>query len=194
MSLLVRRHLRPLSLSAGCYLLCVLWEPNIWSDLSGYCLYPLLEVNCLWARISSALLFSHSVLSDSLRPHGLQHARPRYPSPTPRVYSDSCPLSWWCHPIISFSVVPLSCPQSFPAQGLFQWVSSSHQVAKVLEFHLQHQSFQWIFRTDFLQDGLVGSPCSPRDSQESSPAPQLNSINSSVLSFLYRPTLASIHD
>ena len=52
-------------------------------------------------------------------------------------------------------------------QGLFQWVSSLHQVAKVLEFHLQHQSFQWIFRTDFLQDGLVGSPCSPRDSQES---------------------------
>ena len=119
MSLLVRRHLRPLSLSAGCYLLCVLWEPNIWSDLSGYCLYPLLEVNCLWARISSALLFSHSVLTDSFRLHGLQHARPRCPSPTPRVYSDSCPLSRWCHPIISFSVVPFSCPQSFPASGSF---------------------------------------------------------------------------
>ena len=64
---------------------------------------------------------------------------------------------------------PLSCP-SPPAfslsqyQCLFQWVSSSHQVAKVLEFQLQHQSFQWIFRTDFLEDGLVGSPCSPRDS------------------------------
>ena len=54
-------------------------------------------------------------------------------------------------------------------QGLFKWVSSSHQVTKVLEFQLQHQSFQWIFRTDFLQDGLVESPCSPRDSQESSP-------------------------
>ena len=61
-------------------------------------------------------------------------------------------------------------------QGLFQWVSSSHQVAKVLEFQLQHQSFQWIFRTDFLWDGLVGSPCSPRDSQESSPIPQFKSI------------------
>ena len=57
-------------------------------------------------------------------------------------------------------------------QGLFQWVSSSHQVAKVLEFQLQHQSFQWLFRTEFLYDGLVGSPCSPRDSQESSPTPQ----------------------
>ena len=67
-------------------------------------------------------------------------------------------------------------------------------MAKVLEFQLQHQSFQWIFRTDFLQDGLVGSPYCPRDSQESSPTPQFKSINSSVLSFLYGPTLTSIHD
>ena len=71
---------------------------------------------------------------------------------------------------------PLSSPSppSFSLshhQGLFQWVSSSHQVTKVLEFQLQHQFFQWIFRTDFLQDSLVGSPCSPRDSQESSPTP-----------------------
>ena len=94
---------------------------------------------------------------------------------------------------------PLSSP-SPPAfnhsqhQGLFQWVSSLHQVAKVLEFQLQHQSFQWLFRTNFLKDWLVGSPCSPRDSQESSPIPQFKSINSSVLSFLYSPTLISIHD
>ena len=79
-------------------------------------------------------------------------------------------------------------------QGLFQWVSSSHQVAKVLEFQLQHQSFQWIFRTDFLQDWLVGSPCCPRDSQGSSPTPQFKSINSSALSFIYSPTLTSIND
>ena len=63
-------------------------------------------------------------------------------------------------------------------QGLFQSVSSLHQVAKVLEFQLQYQSFHWIFRTDFLYDGLVGSPCSSRDSQESSPTPQFKSINS----------------
>ena len=93
---------------------------------------------------------------------------------------------------------PLSCP-SPPAlnlsqhQGLFQWVSSLHQVAKVLEFQLQHQSFQWTPRTD-LEDGLVGSPCSSRDSQESSPTPQFKSINSSVLSFLYSPTLMCIID
>ena len=79
-------------------------------------------------------------------------------------------------------------------QGIFQWVSSSHQVAKVLELQLQHQFFQWIFRTDFLEDWLVCSPCSPRDSQESSPASQFKSIDSSLLSFLYSPTLTSIHD
>ena len=80
----------------------------------------------------------------------------------------------------------------FQHQGLFQWVSSSHQVAKVLEFQLQNQSFQWTPR-NLLYDGLVGSPCSPRDSQESFPTPQFKSVNSSVLSFLYSPTLTSIH-
>ena len=79
-------------------------------------------------------------------------------------------------------------------QGLFRWVSSPHQVAKVLEFLLQHQSFQWTLRTDLLWGGLVGSPCRPRDSQESSPTPQFKSINSSALSLLHSPTLTSIHD
>ena len=63
--------------------------------------------------------FSHSVVSDSLRPHELQHVRPPCPSPTPGVYSNPCLLSWWCHPTISSSVVPFSCPQSLPASGLF---------------------------------------------------------------------------
>ena len=68
----------------------------------------------------SSVQFSHSVMSDSLRPHELQHARPPCPSPTPRVYSNSCPLSQWCHPAISSSVVSFSsCPQSFPASGSF---------------------------------------------------------------------------
>ena len=84
---------------------------------------------------------------------------------------------------------PLSSPSPpafnlYQHQGLFNWISSSHQVAIVLELQLQHQSFQWIFRTDFLEDGLVGSPCCPRDSQESSPTPQFKSINSLALSFL----------
>ena len=95
----------------------------------------------------SSVEFSHTVVSDSLKAHGRQHARPPCPSPTPRVYSNTCPLSRWCHPTISSSVIPSSsCPQSFQHQGLFQWVSSSHQVAKVLEFQLQQQSFQLIFR------------------------------------------------
>ena len=88
------------------------------------------------------------------------------------------------HPLLS------SCPPAFylfQHQGLFQWVSSSHLVTKVLEFQLQHQSYQWIFGTDLLQNGLVGSPCSPRDSQESSSTPQFKNIISSPLNFLYSP-------
>ena len=96
---------------------------------------------------------------------------------------------------ISSSVVPFSsCLPSFPASGSFTMSQSSHQVAKVLELQLQHQSFQWIFRTDFLWHWLVGSPCSPKNSQEFSPTSQLKSINSLVLSLLYSPTLTSIHD
>ena len=126
-------------------------------------------------------------MCDSWQPHGLQHTRLPCPSPPPGVCSNSCPSSQWCHPTISSSVVPFSsCLHSFQHQGLFQWVSSSHQVAKVLELHLQHQPFQWIFRVD-LWDGFVWSPCSPRDCQESSPTPQFESINSLALSFLYGP-------
>ena len=94
---------------------------------------------------------------------------------------------------------PLSSP-SPPAsnpcqhQSLFQWVNSSHEVAKVPEFQLYHHSFQRNPRANLLQNGLVGSPCSPRDSQESSPTPQFKSINSSAFSFLHSPTLTSIHD
>ena len=102
------------------------------------------------------------------------------------------------HPV-SDAIQP-SHPLSFPSlasnpsqhQGLFQRVNSLHEVAKVLEFQPQHQSFPWTPRNDFLYDGLVGSPCGPRDSQESSPTPQFKSINSSVLSFLYSPILTSM--
>ena len=94
---------------------------------------------------------------------------------------------------------PLSSP--FPPapnpsqhQSLFQWVNSSHEVAKVLEFQLEHHSLQRNPRADLLQNGPVGSPCSPRDSQGSSPTPQFKTINSSALSLLHSPTLTSIHD
>ena len=78
-------------------------------------------------------------------------------------------------------------------QDIFQWVSSSYQVAKVLELHLPPQSFQLVIRINFLQDWLIWS-CSPRDSQKSFPAPQFKSTSSSELSLLYGPTLTSIHD
>ena len=95
--------------------------------------------------------FSCSVMSDSLRPHALQHSRLPCPSPSPRVYSNSCPLSLWR--IQSFHPLSLPSPPALnlsQQQCLFQWISSSNQVAKVLELQLQHQSFQWIFRIDFL--------------------------------------------
>ena len=95
------------------------------------------------------------------------------------------------HPLLSPSSPAFNLAQH---QGLFQWVGSLHQVAKVLKLQFQHQSFQWIFRVDFLYNWLVWSPCSPRDSQESSPTPQFKSINFLTLSFLYGPTLTSIHD
>ena len=95
------------------------------------------------------------------------------------------------HPLLSHSP---PAPNPSQHQGLFQWVNSSHDVAKVLEFQLQHHSHQRNPRADLLQNWLVGSPCSPRDSQESSPTPQFKNINSSVLSFLHSPTLTSIHD
>ena len=94
----------------------------------------------------------YSVVSDSLQPHGLQHTRLPCPSLSPGIYSTSCPLTSWCHPTISSSVNPPSPPalNLYQHQGLFQCIGFSHQVAKVLEFQLQHWSFQWIFMVNFL--------------------------------------------
>ena len=121
--------------------------------------------------------------------------RPPCPSPTPGVHSNSCPLSQWCHPTIQSSVIPFSsCPQSFPASGSFPmsqlFASGGQRIgvsasASVLPMNIQ----------DWFPLGLFGLiSLSSRDSQESFPIPQLKSINSSVLSFLYSPTLTSIHD
>ena len=92
-----------------------------------------------------------------------------------------------CRPLLLLPPIPSSI-------SLFQWINSSHEVAKVLEFQLQHLFLQRYPRADIPQNGLVGSPCSPRDSQKSPLTPQFKSINSSALSFLYSPTLTSIHD
>ena len=136
------------------------------------------------------LLFSCSVVSDSLQPHGLQHSRHPCPSPSPRVCSNSCPLSQLCHPTISSSVIPFSFRlQSFPATGSFPmsrfFASGGQSIgasasASVLPMNIQ----DW-----FPLGGLVRSPCCPRDSQESSPTPQVKRTNSLMLSFLYGPFL-----
>ena len=139
---------------------------------------------------------SHSLVSDSLRPHESQHARPPCPSPTPGVHSNSGPLSRWCHPAISSSVVPFSsgpqslpASESFPMSQLFTWGGQSTGVSALASLLPKKNA-----RADLLQNGLVGSPCTPRDSQESSPTPQFKSINSSGFSLLHSPTPTSIHD
>ena len=143
----------------------------------------------------SSIQFSHSVVSDSLRPHESQYARPPCWSPTPRVHSDSCSSSQWCHPAISSSVVPFSsCPQPLPASGsfpmsqLFSWGSQSTGVSALASVLLKNaQDWSLLEWTGWI-------PCSPRDSQESSPTTQFKSISSPEFSFLYSPTLTSIHE
>ena len=120
------------------------------------------------------------------------------PGFTALTISQSLPKFMSIELVIWFNHLILCCPLLLFAfnfsqhQNLFKWVGSSHQVGKGLE--LPHQSLQWISRVDFLWDWLVWSPCCPRDSRESSPAPHFESINSSVLSHLYGPTFTSMHD
>ena len=145
-----------------------------------------------WPSVSQ---FSCSAVSDSATPWTAA-----------RQVSLCITNSWSLYKLMSIELVMpsnhliLCCPllllpSVFPSISVFsQWVSSSQQVAKVLEFQLHHLSFQWLFRVDFLYDCLVLPPWSPRDFQESSPTPQFKSINSSSFSYLYNPTLTSIHD
>ena len=138
-------------LSATRQSLCT-WRPSTAKNKQIKCLFVLnahsflKKVQSVWKMFSS-VQFSHSVVSDSLRPHESQHARPPCPSPAPRVYSNSCPSSRRCHPAISSSVVPFSsCPQSLPASGsfpisqFFAWGSQSIGVsasASVLPMNTQ---------------------------------------------------------
>ena len=140
------------------------------------------------------LFFSYYIMSDSLWPYGVKYARLPWPSLSPGVCANSRPLSQWCHPTISSSVIPLSCClQSFPELGSFpvsQLFTSGGQSigasasASVLPINIQG----W-----FPLDWLVWSLCSPTDSQDSSPAPQFQSINYFVLSLLHGPIFTSIH-
>ena len=134
-------------------------------------------------------------MTDSLQPHELQHARPPCPSPTPGVHSNSTSIESvmpsshliLCHSLFLLPSVP-------PSIRVFSKESTLHmRWPKNWSFSLDH-SLQRTPRADLLQNGLAGSPCSPRNSQESSPTPHFKSINSSVLSFLHSPALTSIPD
>ena len=150
----------------------------------GYCFGKIYRIFCL------SVQFSCPVMADSLRPHELQHARLPCPSPTPGAHPNSCPLSQWCHPTISSSLVPFSCPQSFPASGSFQMsqlfasggrstgVSAS---ASVLPVNTQDwYPLGWTGWISLQSKGLFN--------KESSPAPQFKSTYSLALSFLHCPT------
>ena len=132
--------------------------------------------------------FNHSVVSDSLRPHGLQHARPPCPSPTPGVHSNSCLQSRWCHPTISSSVIPFSSHlQSFPASGSFLmhqfFPSGGQSIIVSASVNIQDWfSLGWNWLDLLAVQGTLKSLL------------QHHSSNSLVLSFLYSPTLTSIHD
>ena len=147
----------------------------------------------------TSVQFSCSVMSNSLWPHGLQLARPPCPSPTPRIDSDSCPLSLWCHPTISSSVVPFSSHlQSFPESGSFQmsqFFASGDQsirvsaLASVLPMNIQDWCLLgWTGWISLQSKGLS------RVFSKKTFEPRFKSINSSALSFLYSPTLTFIHD
>ena len=154
-------------------------------------------INKIWYSHASrySVQFSCSVVSNSLRPHEPQHARLPCPSPIPGVHSNSCPWCQWCHPTILSSVVPFSsCPQSFPASGSFQrsqlFISGGQSIgvsASTSDVPVNTQDWSPL-------GWMVGSPCSPRDSQESSPTSQFKSIHFLALSLVYGPTLTSIHD
>ena len=136
--------------------------------------------------------------------HELQHARPPCPSPTPRVYPNSCPLSWWCHLTISSSVVPCSsCLQSFPTSESFQmsqlfaWGGQNIGVsasASLLPMNTQVISFRMDWMDLLAVQGTLKGLLQKKKKKESSPTPQFKIINSSALRFLYTPTLTSIHD
>ena len=132
-------------------------------------------------------------MSNSLWPHGLHHASLPWLSLSPWVCSNSCPLSLWCHPNMSSSATLFSCPQSFPVSGSFpvsQLFTSGDQSTKASP----SASVPPVNIQGWFSLGVVWFPCIPRDSQESSPASQFKSINSSALSLLYGPTLTSVHD
>ena len=148
------------------------------------------------ARNIAATIIGNYVVAVQLL-HGLQHARFPYPSLSLRVDSNSCPLSQWCHPTITSSVIPFSsCLLSFPASGSFlmsrPFTSGGQSIGASASASALSVNVRGWFPLGL--DWLVWSPCSPRDSQKSSPTPQFKSINCLMLSLLYGPILICIHE
>ena len=147
---------------------------------------------------NSFINFSCLVISDSLWPYELQGTRLPWPPPPQLPELAQTRIHWVgnviqpCHPLLSPSLPTFNLSQH---QGHFQWVSSLHQVAKVLELHLQHQSFQWILSTDFLWiHWFVFLSLICKGLSRVFSTPKFKNISSLVLSFLYSPILTSIHD
>ena len=143
--------------------------------------------------LNQLLLFSHKALSNSLQSHGVQHSRLLCPTLSPRVCSNICPLSWWCHPTISPCHAFLLLPSIFHSISVF---SCELALCNRWPKHWSW-SFSFIISPSSEYSGLISfnidwSPCSPRDSQESSPAPQLENTNSLALILLYGQTLTSV--
>ena len=165
---------------------------KVWTACYLILEWPRLLLKC---RCLGTIQFSRTVVSDSLRPHELQHTRPPCPSPIPGVHSNSRPLGRWCHPTISSSVVPFfSCPQSlpawksFPMSQLFAWDGQSTGVSALASF-LPKKSQGW---SPSEWTGWISLQSKGLSRVFSTP--QFKSINSSMLSFLHSPTLTSIHD
>ena len=163
--------------------------------LSIYDIFILNSIFMILSWYKNWVQFSCSVVSDSVRPHELQHARPPCASPTPRVHSNSCPSSQWCHPAISSSVVPFSsCPQSLPASGsfptsqLFAWGGQSIGVSALASF-LPMNTQEW---SPLEWTGWISLQSKGLSRVFSNTTVQ--SIDSSVLSLLHSPTLTSVHD
>ena len=153
------------------------WPRGTWKDVKQH-----------WSF--SSVQFSCSVVSNFMRPHGLQYARLPCPSPTPGTYSNSCPLSWWCHPTISSSIIPFSsCLQSFQHEGLFQRVNGQSigvsASTSVLPMNVQ----------DWFPLGLTGLiSWQSKGLSRVFSSTMIQNINSSVLSILHGPALTSVYD
>ena len=195
---MLKRRVHPYVHMTGCATVGI-WKQSSHQWMSGLIRcdipYPAKKKQSKTHHQFSSVQFSRSVVSDSSRPHESQHARPPCPSPTPRVHSDSCPSSQWCHPAISSSVVPFSsCPQSlpasesFPVSQLFAWGGQSTEVSASASF-LPKNTQGWS-----PSEWTVWISLQPKGLSRVFSNTTVQSTHSSVLSFLHSQTLESIHD